>query len=89
MAQQVTTQDRTGRIAMFMRAETGTFIMAAVILVLGFYLMFPVILMLVLSFNVADDFLVPPIVWGLENWTPRSATRGSWRRSTTPSPSGS
>ncbi len=43
--------------------------MAITILTLGFYLMFPVILMLVLSFNVADDFLVPPIVWGLDNWT--------------------
>ncbi|MCH7481296.1 MAG: iron ABC transporter permease [Chloroflexi bacterium] len=58
-----------------MRAETGTFIMVAVILVLGFYLMFPVILMLVLSFNVAGvgersgEFLVPPIQWGLDNWT--------------------
>ena len=43
--------------------------MAITILTLGFYLMFPVILMLVLSFNVADDFLIPPIVWGLDNWT--------------------
>ena len=68
MAQGLTTQDRQGRFATRMRAETGTFIMAAVILVLGFYLMFPVILMLVLSFNVADDFLVPPIVWGFGNW---------------------
>ena len=42
--------------------------MAITILTLGFYLMFPVILMLVLSFNVADDFLIPPIVWGLDNW---------------------
>jgi len=50
------------------RSETGTVIMAITILVLGFYLLFPVILMLVLSFNVADDFFVPPIVWGLDNW---------------------
>ena len=52
-----------------MRSESGTFVMIAVIGVLGFYLLFPVILMLVLSFNVADDFLVPPIVWGFDNWT--------------------
>jgi iron(III) transport system permease protein len=51
-----------------LRSETGTVIMAITILTLGFYLMFPVILMLVLSFNVADDFLIPPIVWGLDNW---------------------
>ena len=43
-------------------------VMAVTILVLGFYLLFPVILLLVLSFNVADDFLVPPIVWGFDNW---------------------
>ncbi len=43
-------------------------VMAVTILVLGFYLMFPVILLLILSFNVADDFLVPPIVWGFDNW---------------------
>ena len=69
MAQGLTTQQVPGRLTVWIRAETSTFIMAAVILVLGLYLMFPVLLMLVLSFNVADDFLVPPIVWGLENWT--------------------
>ena len=52
-----------------MQSNTGTVIMAVTILVLGFYLLFPVILLLVLSFNVADDFLVPPIVWGFDNWT--------------------
>ena len=52
-----------------LRSETGTVVMAITILTLGFYLMFPVILMLVLSFNVADDFLIPPIVWGFDNWT--------------------
>ncbi len=52
-----------------MQSNTGTVIMAVTILVLGFYLLFPVILLLVLSFNVADDFLVPPVVWGFNNWT--------------------
>ena len=52
-----------------LKSETGTVVMAVTILTLGFYLMFPVILMLVLSFNVADDFLIPPIVWGFDNWT--------------------
>ena len=52
-----------------LRSETGTVVMVITILTLGFYLMFPVFLMLVLSFNVADDFLIPPIVWGFDNWT--------------------
>jgi len=50
-------------------SDTGTVVMALTILVLGFYLLFPVILMLVLSFNVAADFLIPPIEWGVGNWT--------------------
>ncbi|MCH7857614.1 MAG: iron ABC transporter permease [Gemmatimonadetes bacterium] len=69
MAQSIAPQTLAGRLAVRMRSETGTFVMVAVIAVLGFYLLFPVVLMLVLSFNTADDFLVPPIVWGLENWT--------------------
>lgn len=56
------------RLAIRLRSNTGTVIIATTILVLGFYLLFPVILMLVLSFNIADDFLVPPIEWGLDNW---------------------
>ena len=69
MAQAIAPQGLSGRLAVRVRSETGTFVMVVVIAVLGFYLLFPVILMLVLSFNVADDFLIPPIVWGLDNWT--------------------
>ena len=68
MAQTVLTQPQHPLVSR-LRSETGTVVMAITILTLGFYLMFPVILMLVLSFNVADDFLIPPIVWGLDNWT--------------------
>ena len=69
MAQAIAPQGLSGRLAVRVRSETGTFVMVVVIAVLGFYLLFPVVLMLVLSFNVADDFLIPPIVWGLDNWT--------------------
>ena len=68
MARSVATQGIQTRLAVRMRSETGTFVMVAVILVLGFYLMFPVILMLVMSFHVAPEFLSLPIVWGLDNW---------------------
>lgn len=45
------------------------FIMAVVLLVLGFYLIYPVILILINTFNVAPDALVGPRQWGLSNWT--------------------
>ncbi len=51
-----------------LRPGTGTFMMAIVILVLGFYLIAPVVLLLTMSFNVARDLLVPPWVWGFSNW---------------------
>ena len=68
MAQTVLTQPQHPLVSR-LRSETGTVVMVITILTLGFYLMFPVFLMLVLSFNVADDFLIPPIVWGFDNWT--------------------
>lgn len=43
--------------------------MAVVLIVLGFYLIYPVILILVNTFNVAPDALVGPRQWGLNNWT--------------------
>ena len=45
------------------------FIMAAVLIVLGFYLIYPIILILVNTFNVAPDALVGPREWGLSNWS--------------------
>ena len=51
-----------------LRPGTGTFMMALVIVVLGFYLIAPVVLLLTMSFNVARDLLVPPWVWGFSNW---------------------
>jgi ABC-type glycerol-3-phosphate transport system permease component len=46
----------------------GTFVMAAVILVLGTYLLYPILILLVLSFDTARDILVGPATWGLDNW---------------------
>ena len=44
------------------------FIMAVMLLVLGFYLIYPIILILINTFNVAPDALVGPRQWGLSNW---------------------
>jgi iron(III) transport system permease protein len=49
-------------------SSRAAFIMAVVLLVLGFYLIYPVILILINTFNVAQDALVGPRVWGLGNW---------------------
>ena len=42
--------------------------MAAILLPLGFVLIWPVLLIFILSFNTARDMFVGPAVWGLENW---------------------
>src|SRR5262249_56009355 len=47
---------------------TGHFIMAAVLLVLGYFLVWPVLLLLINSFNAAGDWFVEPRVWGLRHW---------------------
>ena len=51
-----------------LKPETGTFVMAVTILVLGFYLMYPMVIVLLMSFNTARDVLVGPAQWGLGNW---------------------
>ncbi|MEE8517895.1 MAG: hypothetical protein V3S98_02075, partial [Dehalococcoidia bacterium] len=50
------------------RPGTGHFVMAAVLLLLGFYLIWPVLILLVNSFNTARDMFVDPRVWGLDHW---------------------
>ena len=52
-----------------LKPETGTFVMAVTIVVLGFYLMYPMVIVLLMSFNTARDVLVGPAQWGLGNWT--------------------
>ncbi len=46
----------------------GHFFMAAVLLSLGFFLICPVLLLLVNSFNTATDWFVEPRSWGLRHW---------------------
>ncbi len=48
--------------------RTGHFFMAAVLLVMGFYLIWPIALMLINSFNAAADMFVEPHRWGLDHW---------------------
>ena len=47
---------------------SGHFIMAAVLLSLGYFLIWPVILLLINSFNTATDWFVEPRSWGLRHW---------------------
>ena len=42
--------------------------MAAVLIVLGFYFIFPIVLILVQTFNMAPSMFLPPPEWGLGNW---------------------
>jgi iron(III) transport system permease protein len=46
----------------------GHLMMAAVLLVLGYFLLWPVLLLLINSFNAASDWFVEPRVWGLRHW---------------------
>jgi iron(III) transport system permease protein len=50
------------------RLGTGHLIMAGVILVLGFYLIYPVLLLLINSFNVAPSWFSGSPEWGLDHW---------------------
>lgn len=58
------------RVAVPVRAVPGPthFIMAAVILSLGYFLIWPVLLLLINSFNAAGDWFVEPRTWGLRHW---------------------
>ena len=46
----------------------GQFLMALVIIVFGAYLIAPLMMMIIMSFNIAPDLMVPPFEFGLENW---------------------
>src|SRR5262249_760799 len=56
------------------RSDLGTFVMCAAILVLGAYLLYPILILLVLSFDTARDILAGPTTWGIDNWT------NAWRQ---------
>ncbi|HEY1269637.1 MAG TPA: iron ABC transporter permease [Candidatus Binatia bacterium] len=59
---------RVARNIPALRITTGHVIMAAVLLVLGFFLVWPVLLLLINSFNAASDWFVEPRVWGVRHW---------------------
>jgi iron(III) transport system permease protein len=50
------------------RIGKGHFIMAAVLIVLGYFLIWPVLLLLINSFNAASDWFVEPRDWGVKHW---------------------
>ena len=52
-----------------LRAGSGQFVIAVLIILLASYLMAPLVMMVVMAFNVAPDMLVPPYEFGLENWS--------------------
>ena len=50
------------------RLTTGHFMMAALLLVLGYFLIWPILLLLINSFNAAGDWFVEPRRWGVDHW---------------------
>ena len=46
----------------------GHLVMAAVLLCLGYFLIWPVLLLLINSFNAASDWFVEPRTWGVKHW---------------------
>lgn len=50
------------------RPRKSTAVMAIIILALGFYLIYPVFLILIQSFNTAPEILIGTPKWGLDNW---------------------
>jgi iron(III) transport system permease protein len=54
--------------AAVVRFGRGHFVMAVVLLALGYFLIWPVLLLLINSFNAAGDWFVEPRTWGLRHW---------------------
>jgi len=50
------------------RLTRGHFIMAVALIVLGYFLIWPVLLLLINSFNSASDWFVEPRTWGIKHW---------------------
>lgn len=46
----------------------GHFIMAVLLIGLGYFLIWPVLLLLINSFNAANDWFVEPRTWGAKHW---------------------
>jgi iron(III) transport system permease protein len=50
------------------RPRPGHFVMAVVLVTLGFLLIWPICLLLINSFNTAADWFVEPRRWGVQHW---------------------
>ena len=50
------------------RLTRGHFLMAVVLVSLGYFLIWPVLLLLINSFNAATDWFVEPRRWGVDHW---------------------
>src|ERR1044071_8724287 len=59
---------RVARIVPARQLTTGHFIMAGVLFVLAYFLVWPVLLLLINSFNATSDWFVEPRVWGMRHW---------------------
>ncbi len=57
----------------------GTYIVSAMIVVLGVFLIYPVLLILTLSFNTSEQFFFGARTWGLDNWRSAFAEPGLFR----------
>jgi iron(III) transport system permease protein len=56
------------------RLTKGHFVMAVVLITLGYFLIWPVLLLLINSFNAANDWFVEPRTWGVKHWV------NAWQR---------
>ncbi len=56
------------RLQRTLRSESSTFLMAAIIIVLGFFLIWPVAVIFIMSFNTAPEMFIGERIWGLDNW---------------------
>lgn len=56
------------KVSVDLQAYKRTVIMTIILLALGFYLIFPVFLILIQSFNTAPEILIETPQWGLGNW---------------------
>lgn len=66
MAEVSTTSERP--VSVQVRPRRSTAIMAMILVTLGFYLIYPVFLILIQSFNTAPEILIGTPQWGLGNW---------------------
>ena len=57
-----------GEVTVQFRPRKSTAIMASILVTLGFYLIYPVFLILIQSFNTAPEILIGTPRWGLDNW---------------------